>query len=332
MMTKLQQGMSLAELMIAMALGLMLTLGIGTLFIQTRTSFAQDEQVANMQANLRFAMETIMNDVTMAGFWGGLLNPQGVFMDSTLNVATDCGPSGVGWVYNPLPPLAGVNNATPGSAVAAHSCIGITELQAGTDVLSIKRVMGNAIPDNPNLCASTFGGGQTLQNGVVYLAENGVTGMLFLHPASGTFAVGGCVENRQLMPVVYYIRNFSVRADDGIPTLCRKSLQMGATPTMVTECMVEGIEQMQIEYGIDIDGNGVANQYIAAPNALEFTQVASIRVHLLARSRLPQQAYTNDKTYLLGDVTFTPNDSFYRRSATTTIVLRNPSNLRNLSN
>lgn len=319
--------------MIAMSLGLMLTLGIGTLFIQTRTSFAQDEQVANMQANLRFAMETIMNDVAMAGFWGGLLNPQGVFMDSTLALGGDCGPAGGNWAYNLelLPPLAGVNNTTTAGAVAAHSCIGITEILAGTDILSIKRVMGNAIPDNPNLCASTFGGGQTLQNGVVYLAENGVNGMLFRHPASGDFAVDGCVENRQLMPVVYYIRNFSVRADDGIPTLCRKSLQMGVTPAMVTECMVEGIEQMQIEYGIDINSNGVANQYIAAPNAAQFGQVVSVRVHLLARSRLPQQAYTNNKTYILGDVAFAPNDSFYRRSATTTIVLRNPLNLINLN-
>ena len=332
MMNKHQQGMSLAELMIAMSLGLMLTLGIGTLFIQTRTSFAQDEQVANMQANLRFAMETLMNDVTMAGFWGGLLDPQGVVMDTTLALGTDCGPAGNNWAYNLIPPLAGVNNTTTAGAVAAHSCIGITEILAGTDILSIKRVMGNAIPDDPNLCASTFGGGQSLQNGVVYLAENGVNGMLFRHPASGAFTVGGCVENRQLMPVVYYIRNFSIRADDGIPTLCRKSLQMGVTPTMVTECMVEGIEQMQIEYGIDINGNGVANQYIAAPTAAQLEQVISVRVHLLARSRLPQQAYTNNKTYVLGDVSFTPNDSFYRRSATTTIVLRNPSNLRNLGN
>lgn len=325
-----QKGMSLAELMIALALGLMLTLGLATLFSQTRQSFNQDEQVAIMQSGLRFAMETVMRDVTMAGFWGGLLEPVGVTVVDDLGIGADCG---IDWAQTLTPPLSGANNATAAGAAGAFGCISTAEFQPDTDVIAVKRVLGRAIQNDPadkGDCEHAFNDTDSLQDGTIYLAENGVAGVLFRHPEPS--GIGGCVENRQLAPVVYYIRNFSVEAGDGIPTLCRKVLEMGTTPGMTTECLVDGIEQLQVEYGLDTNGNGVANRYVSAPTAAQFAQVASVRVHLIARSLRADPFYANPKRYVLGDLDFTPADNFYRRTATTTIVLRNPNNLRNLGN
>ena len=327
-----QQGMSLAELMIAMVLGLMLTVGIATLFTQTRESFNQDEQIATMQANLRFAIEMVVEDATMAGFWGGLLDPVAITNDTTLTIGQDCGPGIDAWAYDLMTPITTIDNASASGAHAAFDCITEDEFEAGTDVLGVKRVRGIAIQDDPNLCAHDFNPTGTRTDDTVYLAENGIIGVLFAEPKSGTVVVDGCVENREYAPVLYYIRNFSIEAGDGIPTLCRKVMTMGTTPAMTTECLVEGIEQMQVEFGIDGDGDGVPERYVSAPSAAQLADTVVVRVHLLARSLRGQQGYTNPKQYLLGNLDYTPDDNFYRRSATTTIVLRNPTNLRNLGN
>lgn len=330
-MTRYQHGMSLAELMIAMALGLMLTLGIATLFTQTRQSFNQDEQIATMQANLRFAIEVVVADASMAGFWGGVLEPISIQNDTTLSIANDCGVGAAGdWAYDLSSPISGVDNATAAEAAAAFNCINAGEFRAGTDVIAVKRVRGLAIEDDPNECVHDFNATDTLQDDTVYLADNGMTGLLFAQPKSGAIAVGGCVENREYTPTVHYIRTFSTAADDGIPTLCRKVMVMGATPTMTTECLVEGIEQLQIEYGVDANSDGLPERYVSAPTAAQWPTVTAIRVHLLARSLRPEQGYTNPKSYVLGNTTVTPADNFYRRSATTTVLLRNPANLQNL--
>ena len=330
-MIRHQHGMSLAELMIAMALGLLLTLGIATLFTQTRQSFNQDEQIATMQANLRFAIEVVVADAAMAGFWGGVLEPVSIENDTTLSIANDCGVGAAGvWAYDVSSPISGVDNATAAAAVAQFNCIDADEFRPTTDVLAIKRVRGLAIEDDPNQCVHDFNDTDTLVNDTVYLADNGITGLLFAEPKSGAIAVGGCVENREYAPTVHYIRNFSTVEGDGIPTLCRKVLVMGATPTMTTECLVEGIEQLQVEYGVDANSDGLPERYISAPTAAQWPTVTAIRVHLLARSLRSEPGYVNPKTYVLGNTTVTPADDFYRRSATTTVLLRNPANLRNL--
>jgi type IV pilus assembly protein PilW len=48
--------------------------------------------------------------------------------------------------------------------------------------------------------------------------------------------------------------------------------------------IVTGVENMQIQYGLDPDGDGVVDQYVSANDVADFSAVASIRVGLLVRS------------------------------------------------
>lgn len=319
-----QKGMSMVELMIAMTLGLMLTIGIGSLFMQSRTSFNQDEQIATMQSNLRFGMEMLVRDITMTGYWGSVLDPVSIVVDDEYppSITTDCGS---GWAYDHQGMISGVNNATGGGANSAFGCIASGRFEDGTDVIAIKRATANLVAD-ADLAAD--------DNGTVFIREDGQDGVIFQY--NGTDLPvdpnGANPVNRVYSPTLYYVRNYSIDTDDGIPTLCRKVLEFSTTasPTMETECLVEGIEHLHFEYGIDSNQTGVANRYVSAPTAAQFEQVTSVRIHVLARSLRPQQGYDNEKTYVIGDLTYTPDDSFYRRAATTTVVLRNPSNLRQL--
>jgi type IV pilus assembly protein PilW len=85
---------------------------------------------------------------------------------------------------------------------------------------------------------------------------------------------------------------------------------------------------MQTEFGVDGDGDFVADYYTAAPTAAEIGDAVSARIYVLARSISEVPDYVNDKTYRLGaKVIAAANDGFYRRVFSTTVLLRNPTNL-----
>lgn len=65
-----QRGVSLVELLIAMALGLILLAGIGYIYWGSRQSYALQENLAGLQENAGFALEVLGQDVRMAGYIG----------------------------------------------------------------------------------------------------------------------------------------------------------------------------------------------------------------------------------------------------------------------
>lgn len=93
-----------------------------------------------------------------------------------------------------------------------------------------------------------------------------------------------------------------------------------ATPGIIAE----GIENMQILYGEDSDGDGIANRYINAGN-ITANPVVSVRIALLA-STVENSGGTDTNTHvLLNAPPLGPfNDAQLRRAFTRTIILRNP--------
>lgn len=65
-----QRGVSLVELLIATALGLILLAGIGYIYWGSRQSYALQENLAGLQENAGFALEMLAQDVRMAGYIG----------------------------------------------------------------------------------------------------------------------------------------------------------------------------------------------------------------------------------------------------------------------
>ncbi|MFP5419489.1 MAG: PilW family protein [Gammaproteobacteria bacterium] len=73
--------------------------------------------------------------------------------------------------------------------------------------------------------------------------------------------------------------------------------------------VVDHIENMQIEYGIDANKDGQIEAYKAAPTAAEFPAVSAVRVTLTVRGPTPNAA--------------TDGDGFLRQTYTTTYTVRN---------
>ena len=105
----------------------------------------------------------------------------------------------------------------------------------------------------------------------------------------------------------------SALSGDGVPTLCRKILEYGGVPNVVTECLAQGVENLQIEYGLDTDGDGDPNVFIPNPTPAQIQMAVAAQIFVLARSADTDVQYTNEKTYTLSNApAFTPNDNFYR--------------------
>ena len=124
-------------------------------------------------------------------------------------------------------------------------------------------------------------------------------------------------------PSIYYIRQFANAPGDGVPTLCRKVLR-GVGPSMMTECIATGIENLQIEYGLDTNEDGHPNTYVANPTLAQMQDVVAARIFLLARTTDIDTRYTNTKTYSISNSPdFVPGDSFHRRVFSTSVAIQN---------
>jgi type IV pilus assembly protein PilW len=314
-----QAGFSVVELMIAMLLSMALASAIISVFVNNSYSFKQDESVGRMQDDARHALREIAFDLSMAGHYADLHVPATVSYDGDLAIGTDCGPAGeVNWMYrateagtgNNLSVLA-LDNASNADVTAAHSCFTGGELQDGTDVVAIKRVAGAEAG--------------ALSANRAYLRTNGTVGVLFsgTAPTAPPVVIAPPRADWEFRPSIYYIRQFANTPGDGIPTLCRKVLR-AAGPSMTTECLATGIENLQIEYGIDTTENGQPNVYLTNPSLTQMQDVVAARIFLIGRTTEIDPRYTNTKTYSISNAPdFTPNDNFHRRVFSTSVSIQN---------
>src|SRR3954453_3528930 len=65
-----QRGLSLVELLVAIAIGAVLIFGATQAYVDSRNAFAVNESVARMQENGRYAMSLLEPDLRMSNYWG----------------------------------------------------------------------------------------------------------------------------------------------------------------------------------------------------------------------------------------------------------------------
>lgn len=315
-----QLGLSLVELMVAMVIGLFLTLGVFTMFSMSSGNVTNTSQFNQLQENGRIALALMEPDLSQLGFFGDItgteLIPGGNTQIDAAAPGTDC----VG---------AGANNATLPNNTASHfrrlwgfqqgdgnalACL--NQVLDGTDVIQIKRLLG---PDTANPTdANRYYIGTTANEAVIFTGNQ----------ATPTLQNGRFWEYQHH---IYYLRNDA----NGVPVLHRRTLTAGGMNN--DEQLVEGVENMQILYGFDNDGDDTADTYMPSQNVTNlmwdnelFQRLVALRVFLLIRSIEADRSYTNASVYQLGDQTLGPfNDNFRRKVMASTIVLENPVLIRN---
>ncbi|MES3008805.1 MAG: PilW family protein [Pseudomonadota bacterium] len=316
---KRHQGFTLIELLVSLTLGLVLITGAVLVFINNNRSAIQDEQISRLLENGRFVIRTLSRELAMAGFWGKFLEISEVDEHDSVVVAADCGDGATPWLMD-LNALEFLDDADSTAVAAQFECIDSTTIAEGSDIIALKRV-ADAETADADVVADQL-----------YLRTNGVAGSMYLGAGADTPpALVGTPGNWAYMPRIFYVRNYYLEEGDDLPALCHATLDPSAAGSMMTECLVDGVEQIQIEFGVDDDGDFVADYFIEAPSAAELNDAVSVRVYVLVRSVNSVPGYTNDKTYTLGNTVLAAfNDSYYRRVFNTTVVLRNPANLSGL--
>ena len=93
---------------------------------------------------------------------------------------------------------------------------------------------------------------------------------------------------------------------------------------MVTECLAAGIEDLQIEYGLDLNDDGNPNVFLPNPTLAQMQNVVSARIFMLARTTEIDRRYQNNKTYTVSNApAYAPADNFHRRVVSTTVSIQN---------
>lgn len=311
-------GFSLVELMIALTLGLVALAAVGSVFQSSARGYRQDDRLSRLQDELRFAMAQLTLDLEMAGFFAQVRDPAAeIEVDPRVSIARDCGPppaSGT-WVYHEQgAALFTIGDASAAAAHAAFPCLAAGEFVAGTDVLAVKRL------DRPVAGA--------LDADRIYFKTNGVRSAIFrgadladVEPRTGSLAL------YELRPSVWFVRKYAFAGQDPpVPSLCRRRLAAGTPPSMDVECLAQGIENLQVEFGVDADADGVPDEfreYTAPPAHAEMRRVVALRVHLLARSTEADPDYRTVKTFRLASQRITGTGAYYRKSLSSTVLLRN---------
>ena len=150
MQTK-QSGITLIELMVALAIGSFLMVGAVQIYSQSRQAFVINESIARVQETAQFAMDTIEADLRMASNWGR--NSRGLAIEGR-SIIGDVNPNGLAqpagncapdWVMNLALPIDGSNNAYE------LDCAANGGNQANSDVVTKENNMPlfdrNLIPD-----------------------------------------------------------------------------------------------------------------------------------------------------------------------------------------
>lgn len=90
------------------------------------------------------------------------------------------------------------------------------------------------------------------------------------------------------------------------------------------QILAEGVENMQLLYGEDLDDNGIADSYVAAGNVTNWGNILSVRVALLVNSVDSVNGVDTGVYALLNAPPIGPlSDNLTRKVFTRTILLRN---------
>ena len=322
-----QQGVTLVELMVALAIGLLVTVAMLKVYVDASQMYRFNEGLARVQENGRFSLEFIRRDARVAGFWGcysdaALSNGISVASDAYINVAAGhiTGTSDDG--------LNSSDSITFRSATGSGSPLttGMSGTGAGVTVES-----AGALSTGTAVLISDCENGDLFQ-------VTGISGTTLAHAAAADANASPNLSKAYAAGArVYEVRQatfcIAPGADPSQPALRRL-----VNPTPGQTCasngneLLEGVENMQVLYGEDTDadvdgtnGDGTANRYVAfGTSDLDIDRIVSVRISLLVRS-LNNNLTTEPAPYTFNGSTVTPvaTDKYLRKVFTTTVTLRN---------
>ncbi|WGL18188.1 PilW family protein [Microbulbifer bruguierae] len=344
-----QRGISLVELMISITIGLILMTGVVQLFLSSRVTFSTQQALARVQESGRLAMDFLAKDIRMAGFAGcssrhidltNQLNDQSL-TSYKFNVAIE-GEDDIG----AEPPAGYPDEALEGTDIlvvrsAGGSSLGIKKMNDADYVYA--RYTSDVAP-----CGENQTGSSGICSGDILMVANCRSAYVFQatevlgdsvdeevqiahaagdNPGNHVVTWGGSDDAAsgasfgpdaqifQMITTVYYIADGA----SGAPSLWQEV--NGLAP----QELLEGVQDMQLTYGVDSNGDGAPDNYVDAgelTGAIAWSDVVSARVELLVQSS-EDNVLSEPQSYTFNGVEVDdPGDRRLRQVFSSTVAIR----------
>jgi type IV pilus assembly protein PilW len=344
-----QAGMSLIELMIAVAIGLALLAGLSSLYVSTSKARSEFNKTSEQVENGRFALQSITRDIEMAGFYGRSSLPvttaSYALSDPCANAPASMGFSTSPTLTVPLPVYG------PALATTVPACLATTlpnMKTGGAEVLTVSYVSGSvtATADGTNYYLQRSGC-ETDSVSMVYSKSASAFTLHTKAPIAGNACstTGTTAELRQYVERSYYVATCDVCTGTGADTTPTLKMAEFVNGGIQVSSLVTGIEDVHYSYGVDVDNNGSPDCYVDNPSdtsavppacaaavaaatypwttsvTANWANVTAVRVNLLSRNLDNSASWTDTRTYDLGRAAPTPAfGDHYKRHVYSTVA------------
>ena len=340
-----QMGLTLVELMISMAIGLFLVAGIATLIARQSSNHAELDKSGRQIENGRYAVTLLQDDIRHAGFYGQYAS--GIAALTVLPNPCDTTAATIDAAL--AMPLQGYD--APATVPAPlSSCLPDANHIPGTDILVVRRLEA----DDTLPTISTLVAGQIYVQTTPVAKITGI-GSDPTPTAPSVYLLkqkdaATAAELRKYVQHIYFVspcNNYAAgvpictsAADNGRPIPTLKRLEMtsvAGVTTMVTVPLVDGIQNMQFDYGIDHSGDagGIADgtptsPFVTGPAIGDWPNVMAVQINLLVRNADPSAGYVDGKTYNMGiaGTVGAFSDAYKRHAYSANVRVVNPSQQR----
>ena len=315
-----QKGLSLVEMMIALLLGAVVSVGVIQLFGANSDTYDLMQGQSRMQESARFSLSFISRAVQEAGYKGCFSTTNDVY--STIQP-----PTNIPYEFNVLRGLQGYDgqNATTwlpaltdlDTAFVTGNAIDTSQVLGGTDVLTVRYASQNGaqlIADMPTSSEDVqveipSTGLEFALNDLVLISDCEkstvfrITTLTQDSPAAGDATIGHDTDDVDATRnSVTKLAEVNTYDQDAVVAAIRTNTffiapgtgvnNVGDTPLSLwrkygTDApveLVEGIEDLQILYGVDSDNDGTPNQYTTANLVTDYGQVVTVRITVTANS------------------------------------------------
>lgn len=358
-----QRGLSLVELMVALTIGLMILSAATTIMVTSKITYTTQDSLARLQENARFALHLVSRDIRMAGFYGcadevstvtNQLNtgaPNSEWFDFSQAVE---GADGAGKLY---PSNVNITAATGVTRVAGSEAFALRYAEPSDQILlvsemtqqsaSMKVASNSGLNTGEIVMITDCDGADIFQ--ITNLNPAGGFDNVIHNTGSGQWPGNSNASNPHKLSKAYRadarimrfnsIRYYIGEKADGVRSLFRQTVVgTGANASTQHMELVEGVEDMRVTYGVDMDSDKSPDRYLKAgapglTSALEWGNVVSMRVGFLFSTVANTDTNQPDKTFstqvdaqthdVNGDVVDPPNARRERRVFLTTVTLRN---------
>lgn len=331
-----QKGMTLIELLIAMAISTVLLGGLVEVYVGSKQSYNLAEESSRLQENGRFAIDILTREIRNADFWGCLRKP-----------------SESGSLYNNLD----TTNAAydPSQHEFGESVAGVDGGGDAPDSISFGGAYGKGINVTQQMVQSSgvimVNNDNGLEQGDIIILSDCSRGDIFQVSNANPGGTGTVVHNTGAVTAPGNVSDPSITGCNGANAHCLSKvygtdaqvyetrrvgydIQPGAsganglfrTENGQSNEIIENVENMQILYGENTDNDPfhTPDRYVTATDlGANASNAITVRLALLLRGTrdvLPQATAQNHQ---LLDAVVATNDRRLYRVFTTTITIRN---------